>query len=171
MKRPSEAGRRGYGSQFERLRRSGDGKAVVRKVYLHVRWLPGLAPAYPAVVAAARRALKAAASVGVRGDLVALSDDGISVLAYPGFWREREPALEASVRVDGRDRVGSPRRYDPSNAPVLHRKELTVPPAMRDPAWARRTADLERAGAFRDPARIGRRLAWREALRAAGRRP
>jgi hypothetical protein len=102
---------------------------------------------------------------------VSVSVGGVSVLAYPGFLEEREPVLAASVRVDLAGHAGEARRYALDNAPVLHRKELTVPPAMRDPAWARRTAALERSGAYDDPARIGRRRAWREILRAAGRRP
>lgn len=154
-----------YRAQIEDLRRLGRGKSVRAKLYLHVAWLDALARSHPEVVRRARRALAGAADLGVRGDLVSLSDDGVSVLAYPGFLREPEPALAASVRFDRAGRPGAVRSYAEDNPPVLHRKELTAPPGMRRDAWARRTARLERAGAFDRPSTIGRRAAWERTLR------
>lgn len=99
-------------------------------------------------------------------DVVKLAPGAVSLLAYPGFWREDFPALSAAWTVP---RGGGPvaRRDYPAgpSQPILHRKELLMAPG--DPRAARPaelTRRLEAAGAFDDPSRIGRAGAWSSRL-------
>ncbi len=156
-----------YEADRRRMVDDGVGKAVFGRVYLHRAWLRSLG-AYPAAARAAREALREARAVGVDGVLVSLGPGAVSALAYPRFEAEREPRLTASASVPLRGGAPERKTYDPANPPVLHRKELVAPPAMRRPAWLRRTRELEGAGLFGDRSRIGRLAPWRVALRRVG---
>ena len=101
-------------------------------------------------------------------DVVKFSPRSVSLLAYPGFWREDFPALVGAWTVPRGAGEAAFRAYAAGpGQPVLHRKELLLPPG--DPRLARAaelTRRLEAAGAFGDPSRIGRLGAWRERLSA-----
>ncbi|WP_242632746.1 DNA phosphorothioation-associated putative methyltransferase [Thiothrix fructosivorans] len=56
-----------------------------------------------------------------------------------------------------------------SNPPILHRKELLLPPDHPDiPKFAALTKQLEDAGLFKDSRKIGYKKQWEERLRNAG---
>ena len=94
----------------------------------------------------------------------------VSFLAYPDFDRNPHPALQASVVVDLV--TGKVRRDDYSgrpNPPILHRKEMFLPPDdPRRAKFARLTAEEEAAGLLGDAARIGFRLNWERIVAGAG---
>jgi DNA phosphorothioation-associated putative methyltransferase len=97
-------------------------------------------------------------------------DDRISFLDYPGFWSEGFPLLRRStiVAVDDAEPVVV-RDFEPTNAPVLHRKEeMLSPDDGRTAAFRELTAAAEALGLFDDVASIGHRIAWEERLRRIG---
>ena len=93
----------------------------------------------------------------------------LSLLAYEDF-SEAFPALLESFSIDLNRRLVVRRGYrERANPPILHRKELLLPPG--DPSHDRftaLTANLEQRGLFKDARTIGTREAWRARLCAAG---
>ena len=94
----------------------------------------------------------------------------VAFLDYPSFFDEPFPVLRASHLMDlntGRLRT---RRYDEAgNPPVLHRKELLLPPGHpRAKEYAAVTASLERAGVLPGSGRIGFLKEWKARLEDAG---
>lgn len=122
-----------------------------------------------------RAAREAAARAGVGPadyDVVKFAPGAVSLLSYPGFWREHFPALARAWTVP-RSRGPAVRRdYAPGpSRPILHRKELLMPPGdPRAERPAELTRRLEAAGAFGDPSRIGRAGAWADRLASPGAR-
>lgn len=93
----------------------------------------------------------------------------LSLLAYEDF-SEAFPVLLESFSIDLDRRSVVRRGYrERANPPILHRKELLLPPG--DPnhdRFAALTSNLEQRGLFRDVRTIGTRQAWRARLSAAG---
>lgn len=141
------------------------GKRVGRSVYLHRSALPLLPEERQAVVSAA------VVSAGWDSwNVVRLEDGGrVSLLEYQGFEDVPFPPLLESRLVDVDGRVAR-RDFRPSpNPPILHRKELLLPPDHpRVPEYAALTAELEAKGLFEDANRIGTRQAWEARLKEAG---
>ena len=94
----------------------------------------------------------------------------ISFLAYPTFWKDAHPALEAAVVVDlasGKLRRDSYAGRE--NPPILHRKETFLPADHSErAAFARLSKAEEAAGLLEDTARIGFRTNWNNLLRTRG---
>ncbi len=99
-----------------------------------------------------------------------LGEPKVSYLSYPDFDSDPHPALASAVsihlqtfRVRARDYRSAP------NRPILHRKELLVPPEYpgRD-KFARLTRIEESKGLFEDTTRIGLEQGWHEALAQRG---
>ncbi|MFM8333178.1 MAG: DNA phosphorothioation-associated putative methyltransferase [Candidatus Methylumidiphilus sp.] len=143
------------------------GKTIARHVYLH---LCALDAATQALAEAAARL--AQAKPGEDFNVLKLSDDGqrLSLLDYPGFFDEAFPPLRRYWTVDLGQSSARFRTYaDSLNPPILHRKELLLPPAHpQREAYARLTAAAELAGLFDDPCRIGFKRAWDELLAQRG---
>jgi DNA phosphorothioation-associated putative methyltransferase len=104
------------------------------------------------------------------GNIIKLARVGnqVSYLAYPDFDTDAHPALVESFTVDVRALSVKRRRYSEMNPPILHRKELFV--STSDPrreTFALLTAAEERAGLYSEPASIGTRSGWAEALARA----
>ncbi|WML87888.1 DNA phosphorothioation-associated putative methyltransferase [Thiothrix subterranea] len=97
-------------------------------------------------------------------------DKDISFLEYENLSEEAFPKLFTSIRA-GND-FPYPRKTDYScsnNPPILHRKELLLPPDHPDiPKFAALTKQLEDAGLFKDSRKIGYKKQWEERLRNAG---
>jgi DNA phosphorothioation-associated putative methyltransferase len=94
----------------------------------------------------------------------------VSYLGYRTFDADPHPALSYAYVVNlERARVRRHDYRDASNPPVLHRKELFV---ARDypgrDKFARLTRQEERAGLYGDPASIGTRVGWEQALSRSG---
>ena len=94
----------------------------------------------------------------------------VSLLDYPAFFEQPFPRLVASVTVDLETGEVRHRRYDGQrNPPILHRKELLLPPDHpRYEAFRRLTEQLEAADLLRGGGAIGRERQWLERLAAAG---
>lgn len=86
----------------------------------------------------------------------------MSLLAYADFDAAPFPTLHKSWRVNLATGTVVFRDYaDSRNPPVLHRKELLLPPDdPRIPAYAALTQTAEALGLFDDPSRIGFREQW-----------
>ncbi len=145
------------------------GKVIGLRHYLHVSALEQSAPATQAAVATARQ--RAGLSEGAFNVVrVDLHGDSLSLLDYPAFFDQPFPALARSWKVDTASGRFTYRDYrDSQNPPILHRKELFLPPGHQDVArFAKLTADLEGLGLFEDTVRIGFRLQWEALLRERG---
>lgn len=94
-----------------------------------------------------------------------------SWLAYPDFENDPFPALAVSWSFHC-DSLAPPtlRIYSEGiNPPILHRKELLVPPEHPQHAdWAAPTAAAESLGLFDDISTIGFRLNWGQRIAAKG---
>lgn len=145
------------------------GKKLPGATYVH----RSLVVRLPKVVREAVEAAQLLAGLGAEDyDLVKIGtiEPKISLLAYPGFWRESFPALAKSYTVDlgaGTVKVASYKQND--GTPILHRKETFIDPEdRRVPKLAETTRQLEKLGLFKDTKRIGRRGTWEQMLRDVG---
>jgi len=143
------------------------GKHVAGKVYLHISALDG--HHVPRLVLEAIH--EAARRAEAHFDVVSVSADQpgrVSLTSYPGFMREKFPALARAWTVDLH--AGTVRVTDyTGNRPILHRKELMLLPGHPDQErFAAVTRRGEALGVFHDMAGMGNQRAWRERLREAG---
>ena len=141
------------------------GKRVGRSIYLHRSALPFIPDDRKAVVEVAAR------NAGWDAwNVVRLEDGGrVSLLEYQAFEDIPFPALLESRLVDIDGRVARRDFRSSGNPPILHRKELLLPPGNpRVPEYAALTAELESKGLFEDANRIGTRQVWEARLNQAG---
>lgn len=151
---------------MESAKVSAKGKVVGLRQYLHVSALDQAAPETLAAVAkAAERARLTDGAYNVVR--LNLHGDSLSLLDYPGFFDQPFPALARSWKVDTVTGRFTYRDYRESqNPPILHRKELFLPPGHQDiERFAKLTGDLESLGLFEDSVRIGFRMQWEFLLR------
>jgi DNA phosphorothioation-associated putative methyltransferase len=145
-------------------------KTVGGRTYVHVDALPLL----DADTAERVRQAERLAGVERRTDfnLVRLDDTGpaVALLNYPDFADDPFPALRDSRLVDLDAGTLSYRTYaDSLNPPILHRKELFLPPEHpRRAEYSALTAACESVGLFDDPRRIGYRRQWLALIRERG---
>ena len=143
---------------------SGLGKRVGRASYLH-RSAVALLPQSQAhaIDEARRQAAKAPWNV------VRIEKDTISFLLYEDFDEAAFPCLLKATKVDLR--TGNTVHIDyrgRRNPPILHRKELLLPPDdPRLPQFRALTAAAEDHGLFKDANKIGTRDAWFARVAAA----
>jgi DNA phosphorothioation-associated putative methyltransferase len=92
----------------------------------------------------------------------------LSFLFYPGFFEEPHPPLEVAVAIDlVSGRAFSTSYRDTLNSPILHRKELLLPPTHpRVPEFAALSKAEEQAGLYSNSAVIGFRINWERLLAA-----
>ena len=137
-------------------------KVIGTSTYLHVDSLSCLDADTAARVEKA--ALLAGVSRQVHFNLVRIDDAGhrISLLHYPDFFEDPVPPLQESWLVDLDRSSVSHRTYARSyNPPILHRKELLLPPGdIRREIYETLTATAESIGLFDEPKRIGYRRQW-----------
>ena len=145
------------------------GKVVGLHQYLHIS---ALAQADADLQATVAKAVQRARVADGAFNVVRLDIHGgsLSLLDYPGFFDHPFPALARSWKVDADTGRFTYRDYrDSQNPPILHRKELLLPPGHRDfDRFVKLTADLESLGLFEDTVRIGFRLQWEALLRERG---
>jgi hypothetical protein len=145
-------------------------KTVGGRTYVHVDALPLLD------ADTAERVRQAERLAGVERltdfNLVRLDDTGpaVALLNYPDFADDPFPALRESRLVDLDAGTLSYRTYaDSLNPPILHRKELFLPPEHpRRAEYSALTAACESVGLFDDPRRIGYRRQWLALIRERG---
>ncbi|MCG5534250.1 DNA phosphorothioation-associated putative methyltransferase [Halorhodospira sp. 9621] len=143
------------------------GKRVGGSVYYHRSAVKLLESSWRDLVARAEECAGYPAWNVVR---LGRDSDDLSLLHYPHFDEEPIPALAASVRV--RISAGRHERREyasDGNPPVLHRKELLLPPDHPErPACQEVTEALEEAQLLTPASSIGRQQQWEERLRSRG---
>ncbi len=94
----------------------------------------------------------------------------VSLLSYPDFFTEAFPVLSEAWSFNIESGRISRRSYSSdANPPILHRKELLLPPDdPRREDFAKLTQSAEEAGLFSDTSIIGHRMQWEEELRSKG---
>jgi len=143
----------------------GVGKRVGGALYVHRSALGHLPPDRATLIDAAAGQLTQGNWNVAKIDLA----DGraVSFLEYEDFADSAFPALSASYRMDITTGAVTVRRYG-NNPPILHRKELLLPPdAPQRDTYVALTRELERRGLFVDMAKRGRQDAWKAALSEA----
>jgi len=97
-------------------------------------------------------------------------DFKLSLLAYPKFFSEPFPVLQASYTIDlakGSHRLLS--FVDSQNPPILHRKETLLLPDHADISkFAALTQQCEQAGLFENPKTIGFKRNWERLIKRKG---
>lgn len=93
----------------------------------------------------------------------------VSLLYYPDFFAASFPELSHSYYYDLKISKNDKALSFKKNPPILHRKELLLPPDHPDiPKFAALTRQLEEAGLFKDSRKIGYKKQWEERLFNAG---
>ena len=92
----------------------------------------------------------------------------VSFLEYESIYDTAFPTLLRS-KIYSASAQECARTYSVLNPPILHRKELLLPPDHPDiPKFAALTKQLEDAGLFKDSRKIGYKKQWEERLYNAG---
>jgi DNA phosphorothioation-associated putative methyltransferase len=149
---------------------SNFGKKILDRLYLHLSAVETLeGTAAQRVAEAIRRSGRTPDSdfnvVRIREDT-----EEVALLQYPLFFEESFPALRHSWRVHVPSGLVSFRDYSRSlNPPILHRKELLLPPSHpRRPEFEARTRFAESIGLFDNPVSIGFRRQWEQLVASKG---
>lgn len=145
------------------------GKRVGLFLYIHKDAVPDL----PSTVrASVNYAGRIAANEDIEFDVIKLGTKelSISLLSYPRFWKDAFPVLEQSAKLDFGTHTFAVTDYGRrENPPVLHRKELLLPPDHGQfEEFAALTAQAEALGLFQSSRSIGHLKGWQNALDAAG---
>jgi DNA phosphorothioation-associated putative methyltransferase len=146
------------------IRDSVVGKVTGNSLYIHVDTLPFLDRALRIYEGCAK------AFIGdvENANIIKLhrKEAKVSYLSYPDFDVDPHPALKNSVLVDLRRPDAHFRNYSNSlNPPILHRKELFLPPEdPRREKFTRLTKQEERYGLFEETASIGTKDGWERVL-------
>ena len=146
------------------------GKLVRGDLYFHISALPTMPPEIRRSV----RKAQAAAGVGSADNLnvvkLSRSHQRVSLLSYPGFFGEPFPQLKTAWTIRLATRECRKREYPPDgNPPILHRKELLLPPDHPDvDRFARLTVALENRGLLQSGPGLGFRRQWKQHLQRAG---
>lgn len=154
-----------YRKSIEALR---FGKRVGPFIYLHVDGVDELAGSIRALVSFATRLAEEQLfdfniiKAGVR-------QVSLSLLNYPGFRRQAFPVLAQSAKLDlDTHQIKITDYSGRKNRPVLHRKELLLPPGHSHlKKFADLTAQAEEFGLLKDTKSIGLEVGWRKALKLA----
>lgn len=146
------------------------GKCVGEHLYLHYLALDKLLPYWQEKVQQASQL--AGVDEGRDFNVVKLwkHGDELSLLSYPDFFGSGFPTLGRSWRVSFSRGTTVYRTYEEScNPPILHRKELLLPPGHEGVEEYRAlTEAAESLGLFDDPHRIGTREYWYRLLAERG---
>ncbi len=107
---------------------------------------------------------------GSEWNVAKIEKSSVSLLLYESFDNSSFPALLASTKIDASSGAVTHTDYrSRANPPILHRKELLLPPNdPRLPAFRALTAAAEEHGLFADSNRIGTRKAWEARIADAG---
>lgn len=146
------------------------GKVVGLHRYIHIQSLPLIAEDDRQKVDIAIQV--AQVTPGEHFNVVKLADDvaSISLLDYPDFFQSAFPSLQRFWAVDLEQNIYRHRTYeDSTNPPILHRKELLLPPDHpSQSSFKELTLAAEQIGLFDDPVRIGFQRPWEMLLSQKG---
>lgn len=144
------------------------GKLLPDSIYVHISALGRLPPILRVYEGCARVLLGTVEDVTI----IKLSRivRRVSYLSYPSFDTDPHPSLAFSIGADLQSFNIKYRDFRQSiNPPILHRKEVFVPPDYPGrQKFARLTTQEERSGLFADPAVIGTTQGWEATLAAHG---
>ena len=102
-------------------------------------------------------------------NVLKVSPLSVSLLYYSDFFIKEFPELVSSLKIKENGIISKNSYVKSRNIPILHRKELLLPPDHPDiPKFAALTKQLEDAGLFKDSRKIGYKKQWEERLRNAG---
>lgn len=147
------------------------GKRVAGHLYVHVTALNSLDPV--AVAAVHQATALAEVEIEKHFNVIKLEEiglDAISLLHYPGFDTEAFPVLHRawSVRLSTAKVIHRQYLLE-GNPPILHRKELLMPPEYPGRANCEAlTRALEERGLFAQAAQVGHKRQWEARLASAG---
>ena len=147
------------------------GKFVHSSRYLHIEAFNSLSITDLELIAEAEKL--AQVTKGVNYNVVRISEnkESISFLHYPGFFDQPFPRLNASWRVElhGSGRIHNRSYTDSLNPPILHRKELLLPPDHKEISKFQALTNIaETLGLFDDPSRIGFKNQWEKLITEKG---
>lgn len=147
------------------------GKFVHSSRYLHIEAFDSLSLTDLELIANAEKL--AQVTKGINYNVVRISEnkESISLLHYPGFFDQPFPKLNASWRVElhGAGRIHNRSYADSLNPPILHRKELLLPPDHKEILkFQTLTNTAETLGLFDDPSRIGFQNQWEKLIAEKG---
>lgn len=146
------------------------GKTVARHTYFHVSMFLLLPVDVQLKIESAERLADVVRDQTYNVVRLDPEDGRLSLLYYPNFFDFPFPSLRASWTVDiGASRV-SYRTYEESlNPPILHRKELLIPPDHpRYAEYSALTEAAESIGLFDDTSRIGYLRQWEILVKTKG---
>jgi len=145
------------------------GKVVAETVYIHALALDYIDPSLSGLV---REALSICAEAVPSTNVFKIDcrNRVVSLLNYHDFFERPFPELSESWRIHVEHKRVSYRTYGESlNPPILHRKELLLPPDHpRRGEYEHLTAQAEQIGLFSDTTTIGFRRTWEAKIRVAG---
>jgi hypothetical protein len=145
------------------------GKALGLRLYVHVDAIPSASTEHQDLINRARM-FSGIADETFNVVRINAYASQVSFLLYPRFFEDPFPALHSALAVDLRRSFQNKRSYAESlNPPILHRKELLLPP--EHPArlqFQTLTASLEALGVFQTAAPIGFKRQWSELLANTG---
>jgi DNA phosphorothioation-associated putative methyltransferase len=146
------------------------GKRVADHLYAHVTAVSSWPDALCRLLEYG--ALRACVVAGEHFNVVKIhaTAEQLSLLAYDDFDEAPFPTLRKSWRINVQTDAVVYRDYTESrNPPILHRKELLVPPDdPRTAQWSMLTRTAEDLGLFDDTSRIGFREQWLEQIATKG---
>lgn len=142
------------------------GKLTATALYIHESALTVLSPLLRTYEGCARTYLGTVEDANIIK--LYRRESKVSYLSYPGFDRDPHPELHKSVNVCLQSFKIRVRNYD-DNPPILHRKELFVPPSHpRRSTFARLTAQEERNRLYSETSSIGHAREWDALVATAG---
>ncbi len=147
------------------------GKFVYLSRYLHIEAFNSLSLADLELIADAEKLAQVNRSADYNVVKISENKESISFLYYPDFFNQPFPKLNTSWRAEltGTRQVRKRSYADSFNPPILHRKELLLPPEHTEIAkFQELTSTAEALGLFDDPSRIGFQNQWRKMIAAKG---
>jgi DNA phosphorothioation-associated putative methyltransferase len=146
------------------------GKRVADHLYTHVAALASWPDALRVLIEQAAALVQVVPGEHFNVVKVHASREQLSLLAYDDFDDAPFPTLARSWRINVHTQGVVYRDYTQSpNPPILHRKELLIPPSdARGARWVALTRTAESLGLFDDTSRIGFREQWMELIAAKG---
>src|SRR5262245_19386441 len=145
------------------------GKALGLRLYVHIDAISSLSGEHQDLINRARL-FSGLSDDAFNVVLINAYASQVSFLLYPRFFEDPFPTLHSALAVDLNRSFQNKRSYEESlNPPILHRKELLLPPDH--PARSQfqtLTASLEALGIFQTATPIGFKRQWSELLANAG---
>jgi len=150
---------------------SNTGKFVHFSRYLHIEAFHSLNTSEIEVIENAEKLAQVSRGEDYNVARISENKESISFLYYPGFFNQPFPQLNTSWRVEltGTQQVRKRSYADSLNPPILHRKELLLPPDHKEiRKFQELTSIVEALGLFDDPSRIGFQNQWEKLINEKG---